>query len=303
MIQETKASILNNSEELLPMAEWDFPYLCMHANLKKFNKGVIGWHWHGVFEIDYIDKGEITFHTLDSEIHLHTGCAIFFNYNSMHMLKAVNPIQENEVFAHFFDGKILASGIGNNAEQRYINRIKENSEFNALCLYPENKQDCELLRLVKQVRDLCREEIYGYEMLIRGLLCKFWILLLERNTSILANDTQTRRGKNDELRLRQMIMFIQSHYHEKILLKDIANVVNISTRECSRCFKRSIEISPMEYLKEYRLEQAAARLAHKRETITEIAEICGFFSNSYFSQCFYNKYGCTPRDFRNKTIW
>lgn len=248
MIRVSKANILGSSEELLPMEEWGFPHLCMKGDLHEFSGGMIGWHWHSAFEIDYINEGEITFHTMNEEIQLHKGCAIFFNHNVLHMMRAGDSGPHSEVYAHFFDEKIITGGIGKAAEQRYVTQIKENPGFNAICLFPDKEQDKKMLDLVKKIIGLCDKEPYGYEVMIRGLLSEFWILLLEQNRSLL-NDKPDKRGKNDQDRLRKMMAYIQLHFSDKLVVKDIADTANISTRECSRCFFEKYGCRPRDFRK------------------------------------------------------
>jgi len=60
-------------------------------------------------------------------------------------------------------------------------------------------------------------------------------------------------------------------------------------------------LSPIDYIKEYRLNMSLKRLAERQDNISEIAYDSGFSSPSYFSKCFQKRYGITPTDFlRNK---
>ena len=94
--------------------------------------------------------------------------------------------------------------------------------------------------------------------------------------------------------------FIHAHYAEKLELERIAQAANIGGRECQRCFRRCIQISPVQYLIRYRLMQSAALLAGGRGLgIAEISTRCGFDSPSNFSKTFRRYFGCTPKEYRN----
>jgi AraC-like DNA-binding protein len=54
--------------------------------------------------------------------------------------------------------------------------------------------------------------------------------------------------------------YIRENYTSKITLSDIARSVNISTAECCRLFKRNMNISPVEYLINYRVAQSVRLL-------------------------------------------
>ena len=64
-----------------------------------------------------------------------------------------------------------------------------------------------------------------------------------------------------------------------------------------RFFKKYIGISCLEYIKNLRLENAAARLAKGENSILEISMSCGFSNLSYFYREFKKKYGMTPKKF------
>jgi AraC-like DNA-binding protein len=55
-------------------------------------------------------------------------------------------------------------------------------------------------------------------------------------------------------------------------------------------------MTPIEYLKMRRLEQAA-QLLRQGVRITEVAERVGFTSSSYFAKCFKSRFGVLPKEY------
>ena len=72
------------------------------------------------------------------------------------------------------------------------------------------------------------------------------------------------------------LQFIYSSYSEPIGLDEIAGAAGISPRECSRCFHRAIDRPPIRFLIEYRAQMAAIKLERTDDSISSIAEQCGF---------------------------
>ena len=81
------------------------------------------------------------------------------------------------------------------------------------------------------------------------------------------------------------------NYGEAIDTAAIARSASVSQSECLRCFRATIDTTPIRYLREYRIEQAANRLANSQAFIADIAAACGFGDISYFSAPFYREMG------------
>lgn len=108
------------------------------------------------------------------------------------------------------------------------------------------------------------------------------------------------RLNQDNLRIRKMLDYIHNNFSEDLTLVDIAKVSDIGERECLRCFQRTIQFSPIQYLLKYRIMQGADfLLKNPTDSISEISSLCGFGNPSNFSKVFKRFYNCTPREYRN----
>lgn len=97
-----------------------------------------------------------------------------------------------------------------------------------------------------------------------------------------------------------MLLFIHTHYSEKLTLAEIASNAGLGVREAQRCFQRVLHQSPSEYLIAYRLNNAKKMLLETNASITEIAFHCGFSDAPYFSKTFRKDTGITPMEYRKK---
>lgn len=114
-------------------------------------------------------------------------------------------------------------------------------------------------------------------------------------------DTQNVPPSQDNLRIRKMLAYIHKNFADDISLSEISSAAGISERESLRCFKKTIQLSPIQYLLKYRIMQGAEMLRkHPADSISEIATLCGFDSPSNFAKIFKRFYNCTPREYRNK---
>ncbi len=145
-----------------------------------------------------------------------------------------------------------------------------------------------------------REES-GYEFLVREKLSRICLFLYQK----IASQTSVKNISlsQDNLRVRKMLAYIHENYAETISLEEIARAADISERECFRCFKKTIQISPVQYLLKYRIMQGAERLlSDPAGSISETASACGFDSPSNFAKMFRRFYDCTPREYRNSHL-
>ncbi|WP_299494633.1 two-component regulator propeller domain-containing protein [uncultured Shewanella sp.] len=88
--------------------------------------------------------------------------------------------------------------------------------------------------------------------------------------------------------------FIEQHYRDSGLsVQDLANAAHLSERQLSRKFQAILEISPLEFITEYRLAKAREMLRQGHQ-INQVALEVGFNSANYFSRQYKKKYGVTP---------
>jgi AraC-like DNA-binding protein len=96
--------------------------------------------------------------------------------------------------------------------------------------------------------------------------------------------------------------FITEKYMNKIKIDDIAEFIGISRSHLTGSFKKEMGVSPQEYLINFRLEKAASMLRTTKEQINIIAYQCGYEDSLSFSKAFKQKYGMSPKAFRNMEI-
>ncbi|MFN7162502.1 MAG: helix-turn-helix domain-containing protein, partial [Fimbriimonadales bacterium] len=102
----------------------------------------------------------------------------------------------------------------------------------------------------------------------------------------------------DESRLQAALEYLQSHLSEPDALQKVSQRLHVSPRQCQRLFRVAMGCSPSEYLTELRLRRAATLLVSTNLSVSEIALEVGYLSLSHFSRVFRERFGQTPRAFR-----
>jgi transcriptional regulator GlxA family with amidase domain len=85
-------------------------------------------------------------------------------------------------------------------------------------------------------------------------------------------------------------------------LGDLARAVAVSKTHLTRVFHDNLGVSPVEALRQLRLDRAASLLARTNLEIQAIAAAAGFADAFHFSRVFKQHYGVAPRLFRQRVL-
>lgn len=104
----------------------------------------------------------------------------------------------------------------------------------------------------------------------------------------------------DDPMLIKAIQFIREHAFDTITMKDILKVVPMSQRAFERHFIKTFGHSPVDEIRQLRINKARKLLVETDMQMQFIAEACGYATYNYLTAVFKKKTGMTPRDYRNK---
>ena len=90
------------------------------------------------------------------------------------------------------------------------------------------------------------------------------------------------------------IKYIQFNYSHDISIDDVAKSVGVSRSHLYRVFMLNVGQSPIDYLTEYRINEACKLLRAGNLSIAEVAISVGFFDQFYFSRVFKRAKGVPP---------
>ncbi|QUL54196.1 AraC family transcriptional regulator [Paenibacillus tritici] len=93
-------------------------------------------------------------------------------------------------------------------------------------------------------------------------------------------------------------VYLDKHYREPIMFKEIADMFGISGGQLTRLFKKKEGMSLQEYLIQRRIEAACHGLKNTEATIKEIAAGTGFVDEKNLFRMFKKYYKMTPSDYR-----
>ncbi len=77
----------------------------------------------------------------------------------------------------------------------------------------------------------------------------------------------------------------------------LTSTIGIDSKQLYRKIKQLTGLSPVNYIKKLKMKKAAMLLSQNRFTISEVVYMVGYTNASYFTKCFVEEYGITPKQF------
>jgi AraC family transcriptional regulator len=97
---------------------------------------------------------------------------------------------------------------------------------------------------------------------------------------------------------RRVLAHIESNLSTKICVRDLAQLLGVSTSHFARAFKRTIGASPHTYVLRRRIEMAQGLMLTSPDPLCSIALACGMYDQAHLTRCFQRIVGETPHLWR-----
>jgi AraC-like DNA-binding protein len=126
--------------------------------------------------------------------------------------------------------------------------------------------------------------------------------LSQQGYALLAELNRLAKPLEYPLALHKAITLINTKPHSDLMLGSLCTECNVSISTLTRLFRRYLKTSPMNYIIDRRLEQAKLFIQIGNMTLKEIAEKCGYNSESFLSRSFKKKFGVPPASLRRSKL-
>lgn len=286
----------DNMEEILPGFSEEFPYIASCVELDRYPTLGSPWHWHKAVELFYVEKGCLEYTTPHGKWVFPEGSGGMVNANVLHTSRVSSADTSTVQLLHIFDPVLLSGMHGNRMETKYILPVTSATAVEMIALNGKNTVHNIVLQAIRKSFDISEQE-WGYEFRLREILTNIWLKLYAMERPKLEEDAGSHKVDSQ---MKTMMLYIREHYTEPISVDQLAEAAHISKRVCFRIFQEVLHMSPVEYMREYRLQKACEMLTGSNESITQIAVDCGMGTSSYFGKVFAESYGCTPTAYRRK---
>ena len=148
------------------------------------------------------------------------------------------------------------------------------------------------------LRNILREtelKSTGYEDVCQAYMEILLIRLMRNIALAIPSEPQSVSANRQCAAIRR---YIDLHFKEALTLEQLAEESHMSKYYLSHTFKREYGVSPINYMISRRIEESKYLLAETDLSMSQIAQLLGFSSLSYFSQVFRKTQGLTPMEYR-----
>ncbi len=174
--------------------------------------------------------------------------------------------------------KTYLSDIGLNSEQ-LIFQCDQKEQLKAL-----------VLKMMKYSSNSVSNQYY-----LQSLLYQFFAVL----TSEIKIDSSMHVNKESAY-VREAVNFIRNNYFRGINVMDISEHISVNRSYLYKLFQNSFQMSPKEFLTNFRISRAKELLAVSELSIESIAWSCGYSEVLVFSKMFKKSVGKSPSVYRKE---
>ncbi|HDT6546673.1 TPA: helix-turn-helix transcriptional regulator [Kluyvera ascorbata] len=256
------------------------------------NASQVAPHWHKSLELSYTLSGTISGFTINGKTHAtRAGQILVVNPHEVHAV--VSQSQGiTEALTVIFPYQLLLAIVPELDALAFD--IPDTASFTPL----QRKAYRRLQHLLRQAACLTRRDKHeaGDNLMLNALAYQllYWLL----RAFALPQNRYRYQNINPTEKMGRVTAWIDSHFHEKIVMAEVARRFYLSETWLAHRFRQSVGRTFHEYLVSVRLNAAMALLFDSNLQVQTIAERCGFPNFKSFVYYFKQAYGMTPLQYR-----
>lgn len=244
-----------------------------------------GPHRHLRIEINYVKKGNCILHLDRESISFREGETMIITSSINHSFEA--GIEGTTLMQLEFLPEIFAQ-FDPQAKGKF-------TDFASVMLFSEENR---LIKIVNNIRIMQVVQRIVNELKQKGQYYHYLVVMYYAELLILIyrymDETYLPICSNESL--KKAISFIRLNYPSDITVTEVARQAGVGERHLRNLFSRHLDLSPLDYLNQIRINKSIELLRNTELSVKEICFQCGFKSPQYFSRVFKQQTGITPRE-------
>lgn len=255
-------------------------------------------HLHKEIEIIYAKRGKVTIGIEDEIIELQAGEVLFIASGQPHYFLA-SP--ESERYVYQFDLKLFHEETMRSDEPTLFTLFSDGESYSRNWPADVAAKVTEILLSLYQIEE---QDGPGKNFLSMGYLYQLIGVLYQglpkRKIRKKILNRSSMQYKETLERLNQVFEYVEGHYQDAVTIEEIAKFVGFSPYYFTRFFKKNMGQTFMQFLTEYRVNQAKFILANEKIPMADVAEQAGFASVKTFHHVFKEVVGESPLQYQKQ---
>lgn len=258
---------------------------------------MVSQHWHEEAEWVYVDQGTMELTVRGRSYALGPDSFCFVNAGELHEIRSSG---ESYHHAIVFRPILLDFALYDLCQHDLIGPVTKGR-----LLFPSAGEDFspgekeEILRHMRRIAELYHARPEGGTLGIKIEL--YTVLDLLFRSGRMRENRVTPKGLDSMRKLKEVVSYVERNFSSPISLDTLAEIACMSPNYFCHYFRREIGTSPIAFVNEYRIQQAARLLSETNMQISEIALAVGFDNFSYFIRKFRASKSMTPKMYR--AVW
>lgn len=244
-------------------------------------------HIHDEYEITLCKEGKMDYYINDITYNLDEGDIIFVNKKVPH--SSFSHIGSHTAVLIFGNDQVIDD------DKDTLYEMMHPYNHSCFLFKKGTKENEEISSCILSAIKEREEKKPSYEMYIKSEVFKIFAILYRYN---ILTDPDTFIIPSKAERLFPAVDYINKNYDKDLDLDNISRIVNISRSHFCKLFKKTFNISFVDYITSTRIYNAEKLLLSSDKSIGQISEECGFATAEYFSKTFKKVKNCTPMEYR-----
>lgn len=253
-------------------------------------------HWHEEMEIVYVEEGKAYISINDKNIYGNKGDLIFIEKGAVHYIKSPDENNTLKFRTLVFNLSILRLNEENYCQKQFISPLMNCKVMFKNIITSKDENYSKIISAYITLIDTFKSKESYYQLHIISLFYNLFYEMLAGG-HLLQRESKSRKNQRA---IKQCLAYIDQNFHNRISVRDLAEMINFSEDYFIHEFSKFMGKSPISYLNSVRLDKAKMMLNSTDKSIDDIAFDSGFQTTSYFIRLFKKQNGITPLQYRKK---
>lgn len=252
------------------------------------------FHIHHKYEIYYEIEGTRRYFIEDAAYIVNAGSVVLIGENQIHKTGSVGDGPSSRIVVNFSNEYLQEIAAAFPEVDLCSFLSDEHSHLLSNITVKQQNYIHMILQSMLQLQDM---EDTPDHVALRKLLLTSLLLQLKEMCRV-QREQGGESGRVTNRIVDQIQAYIAEHYAEKLTLTGIASQFYISPYYLSRLFKKSINLSLIEYINGVRIKAAQSLIEKTNDSISDVAEKTGFMTTAHFRRVFKDATGLSPQRYR-----